>query len=135
MKFSDFACVFQLHRRLLVDDHFGAGEPLNETGADGQGLIVRGMLCVLCWKGILYTGKISQMFHFYYSPDLSGRIMVWRGRLSVCLSTKLVDTIQTEPLQLEPSNLVHLLLMTRGRTLFIFKVRGQRSKSQATHCC
>ena len=24
-------------------------------------------------------------FHFY-TPDLSGRIMVWRGRLSVCLS-------------------------------------------------
>ena len=30
MKYSDFVCVFQLHRRLLVDDHFGAGEPLNE---------------------------------------------------------------------------------------------------------
>ena len=75
-------------------------------------------------------------FHFY-TPDLSGRIMVWRGRLSVCLSvflsvrlsTKLVDTIQTEPFKLGPSNLVHLVLMTRGRNLLIFKVRGQRSRS------
>ena len=32
---------------------------------------------------------------------------------SVCLSTKLVNTIQAEPLQLGPSNLVHILLMTR----------------------
>ena len=44
-------------------------------------------------------------------------------RLSVRLSTKLVDTIQTEPFELGPSNLVHILLMTRGRTLLIFKVR------------
>ena len=57
------------------------------------------------------------------------------GRLSVGLSTKLVNTIETEPFQLGPSNLVYTLLMTRGRTLLIFKVRGQRSRSQATHSC
>ena len=71
---------------------------------------------------------------YFYTPDLSGCIMVWRWRLSVGLSTKLVNTIQTEPLQLGPSNLVHILLMTRGGTLPIFKVRGQRSRSHATHC-
>ena len=50
--------------------------------------------------------------------------MVWRGRLgvrpSVGLSTKLVNRIQTEPFKLGPANLVHILLMTRGRTLLIF---------------
>ena len=30
-----------LHRRLLVDDHWGVGEALNET-AFGEGLVVRG---------------------------------------------------------------------------------------------
>ena len=55
--------------------------------------------------------------------------------LSVGMSTKLVNTIQTEPFQLGPSNLVHILLMTRGQTLLIFKVRGQRSRSCARHCC
>ena len=66
------------------------------------------------------------LYSNFYTPDLSGRIMVWRWRLSVRLSTKLVNTIQTKPFQLGLSNLVHILLMTRGRTLLIFKVRGQR---------
>ena len=34
--------------------------------------------------------------------------------LSVGLSAKLVNTIETEQFQLGPSNLVHILLMTRG---------------------
>ena len=66
--------------------------------------------------------------------------MVWRGRLSVrlsgrlsvCLSAKLVNTLQTEPFKLGRSNLVHILLMIRGRTLLIFKVMGQRAVSART---
>ena len=48
--------------------------------------------------------------------------------LSVGLSAKFVNTIETEPFQLGPSNLVHILFMTRGQTLLIFKVGGQRSR-------
>ena len=47
----------------------------------------------------------------------------------VIILLNLVNTIQTEPFKLGPSNLVHLLLMTRGQILLIFKVRGQRSRS------
>ena len=43
---------------------------------------------------------------------------------SVGLSTKLVNTKQTEPLKLGSSNLIHILLMTRRQTLLIFKVSG-----------
>ena len=83
----------------------------------------------------------------FYTPDLSGRIiMVWRwrlfvhlsaclfGRLSVGLFAKLVNTIETELFHIGPSNLVHLLLLTRGQTLLIFKIRGLRSRSHAGHC-
>jgi len=36
-----FLYKIQLHRRLLFDDAFGVGEPLNET-AYGTGLVARG---------------------------------------------------------------------------------------------
>ena len=51
------------------------------------------------------------------------------------LLLNIVNRIQTEPFQLGPLNLVHILLMTRGQYLLIFKVMGQRSRSQATHSC
>ena len=54
---------------------------------------------------------------------------------SYTLLLNLVNTTQTEPFQLGLSNLVHILLMTRGRHRMIFKVRGQRSRSHAPHYC
>ena len=39
---SPLLLPLQVHRRLLVDDAFGAGEALNESGISGKGLVVRG---------------------------------------------------------------------------------------------
>ena len=44
----------------------------------------------------------------------------------------LVNRTRTELFKLGPSIFVHVLLMTRGRQLLIFKVRGQRSRSRYT---
>jgi len=37
-----FDWSLQVHRRTLYDDSRGVGEPMNETGVDGDGLIIRG---------------------------------------------------------------------------------------------
>eukprot|EP00118_Oscarella_pearsei_P014340 m.122439 g.122439 ORF g.122439 m.122439 type:complete len:993 (+) comp37781_c0_seq1:117-3095(+) len=44
---EDGEMELMVHRRLLYDDHFGAGEPLSEPGLDGKGLIIRGSHYVL----------------------------------------------------------------------------------------
>ena len=45
----------------------------------------------------------------------------------------LVNTIETEPLCASSSNLADMFTMTRGWTLLILEVRGQRSRSQLTY--
>ena len=81
------------------------------------------------------------------SQGHGSKVKVTRYTSLYTLLFNLVNMIQIELFQLglsnfvhillmtRGSNLVHILLMTRGRTLLIFKVRGQRSRSQATHFC
>ena len=47
------------------------------------------------------------------------------------LLLNLVNRIQTRPFKLGLSNVVHMLLMTRGKHLLISKVKGQWSRSYA----
>jgi len=56
-----------LHRRLLYDDRFGVGEPLNET-AFGEGLVVRGKHILIVQPptlSALYHRVGSQQFYMH----------------------------------------------------------------------
>lgn len=63
---------YQVHRRVLHDDSLGVGEPLNEPGIDGKGLIVRG-------KQYVYLDDIASSVRLhrvaaqrlYMSPSLA----------------------------------------------------------------
>ena len=96
-----------------------------------------------CDRSMTLSKLLDNNAQFFIFIRPTCRDVLWYGagvclsvRLSRCLSvglsSKLVNTIESEPFQLGPSNLVHILLMTRRRTLLIFNVRGQRSRPQAT---
>ena len=91
------------------------------------------------WTVLARTVKLGK--HTTYMNDKRTNIIDFQGQGSKVKVTRwtlllnFVIRIQTEPFQLGPLNLVHILLMTRGQYLLIFKVMGQRSRSQATHSC
>lgn len=55
-----------IHRRTLVDDAFGVGEPLNETGITGNGLVIRGkhylLLSSISEAAALHRDLAEQLF-------------------------------------------------------------------------
>ena len=56
---TDGSIEIMVHRRLLRDDFLGVGEPLNEPGSDGQGLVTRGKHRVLLSK----PGAVASDLH------------------------------------------------------------------------
>ena len=79
-------------------------------------------------RGNLGTNSVT----FFISRSFDGRIMVWRCpsvRPYVASSIILVGRIWQELCGLGCSNLVCTHHMERGRSLYIFKVKGQISRS------
>ena len=88
---SNGSVELMVHRRLLHDDAFGVGEPLNEPGVDGKGLVIRG-------QHYLLTSSISgaAKLHRELSQQLFLQPLITFSNLSEFKSEKdYFDNVQT----------------------------------------
>ena len=77
-----------LHRRLLKDDFLGVGEPLNEPGIDGKGLITRGKQRLL-----LGTPDVANKMHRVDGELIMLQPLVRYKELYLDLNEKLYSTL------------------------------------------
>ena len=79
----------QVHRRILYDDWRGVGEPLNETGQFGDGLIVRGKHYVLLTtpsKAAYYHRTLGEEVYMSPSVMLSEGDEQWTEKYNTTVS-------------------------------------------------
>ena len=103
----DGSVEIMVHRRLLVDDRRGVGEPLNESGVFGDGLIIRGRHWV-----VFDTVKNSSATHRLLGEQLLLRptLAFHRDRRSPSDYNKNYNAVYTAISKALPSN-VHLLTL------------------------
>ena len=88
---------------------------------------------VLTWYRLKRFGWNYQTWYIYFWWQEDNTYCFWRsgvkgqGHTLKTVLLKLVNRIKTELFQLGMSNLVYILLMTRGWHLLLFNVMGQRS--------
>ncbi|RWS08571.1 lysosomal alpha-mannosidase-like protein [Dinothrombium tinctorium] len=113
---TDGCLELMVHRRLLYDDAFGVGEPLNETGVDDRGLVVRGKHFLILSKiedGAKMHRKLAQ--EIYMAPLITFSNYNHQERRKQYFNTKLISFLNTTL----PEN-VHLLTLEQwenGRVL------------------
>ena len=79
----------QIHRRTLADDWRGVGEPLNETGQFGDGLIVRGKHYVLLStpsKAAYYHRTLAEELYMAPSVMLTTGDQDWGKKFNTTVS-------------------------------------------------
>jgi lysosomal alpha-mannosidase len=108
-----------IHRRIQQDDQRGVGEPLNETGLDGNGLIVRGTHSVdFSNKNINVQGRASlghMLFaeHLQFAENTAGSPSSWIN------ANKATFSALRAPL---PLNLHVVTLHAQAPTTFLLRV-------------
>ena len=103
---TDGSIEIMLHRRILHDDGLGVREPLNETGADGNGLVVLGN-----FQLIFNTTQNSAKMHRVLSHELNTQPLLVFSDDGNLKSYKLKDDYFTLLNKSLPEN-VHLLTLT-----------------------
>ncbi|CAH1794207.1 unnamed protein product [Owenia fusiformis] len=116
-----------LHRRLLHDDSLGVGEPLNETGVAGNGLVVRG-------KHYVYLGDKSSSAKLH--RDLGEEIFM--APITAFTTSKLTPEEWAEKHTITwsgvrsalPSN-VHLLTLEQWNDKALLRLENFYEKTEA----
>ncbi|XP_014672953.1 PREDICTED: lysosomal alpha-mannosidase-like [Priapulus caudatus] len=112
---ADGSIEILVHRRLLEDDHWGVGEPLNETGSDGLGLVARGKHYV-----ILESGERSA--HAYRELALRTQMAPWMSFTASDMSQQTwaqnYKTNWTGLTEALPAN-VHILTLEQWRGMSV----------------
>jgi hypothetical protein len=139
---TDGEIQLMVHRRLLYDDNRGVGEPLNETGVSGLGLVVTGLIgtafkfinICTCIIVLFYTSGTQRVL--LDTVDNSPLLHRWNTRRLTFAPLLSFTPLTMSPQEYIASNNVLYSALTRPVIIeLLFATSSVLSGGDLTHYC